>query len=136
MECEKTKITKTIQLEKAIRFNGGGHLNHALFWETLTPVNSGGGKFDKDSTIGKAILKTFGTLEDFQNEFNTKSAGVQGSGWGWLGYCPALKTIQVVTCANQDPLLATTGLIPLLGIDVWVIYMNSYIQYTSSYIEV
>ena len=47
------------------------------------------------------------------------TVGVQGSGWGWLGYDKASKSLKVATCANQDPLLATTGLVPLFGIDVW-----------------
>ena len=44
---------------------------------------------------------------------------VQGSGWGWLGYDKAAGRLAIATCANQDPLEATTGLVPLLGIDVW-----------------
>lgn len=43
----------------------------------------------------------------------------QGSGWGWLGYCKKSKGLKIATCANQDPLEATTGLVPLFGIDVW-----------------
>jgi len=45
--------------------------------------------------------------------------GVQGSGWGWLGYNKQSHRLQLATCANQDPLEATTGLVPLFGIDVW-----------------
>ncbi|CAN0122908.1 unnamed protein product [Hapterophycus canaliculatus] len=47
------------------------------------------------------------------------AVGVQGSGWGWLGYDKVNKRLAITTCANQDPLEATTGLVPLLGIDVW-----------------
>ncbi len=47
------------------------------------------------------------------------SVAVQGSGWGWLGYDKTSKSLKIAACANQDPLEATTGLVPLLGIDVW-----------------
>eukprot|EP00889_Picochlorum_renovo_P001718 jgi/Picre1/28748/NNA_004147.t1 len=53
------------------------------------------------------------------SKFNGKTAAVQGSGWGWLGYNTESDKLVVATTANQDPLQATTGLIPLLGIDVW-----------------
>lgn len=47
------------------------------------------------------------------------TVAIQGSGWGWLGYCSKAKSLRIAACANQDPLQATTGLIPLFGIDVW-----------------
>lgn len=55
------------------------------------------------------------------------TVAVQGSGWGWLGYNAINKRLEIATCANQDPLQATTGLIPLFGIDVWE--HAYYIQY-------
>ena len=59
----------------------------------------------------------FDQLVSFENL--TKASGVKGSGWGWLGYNKVNKKLQIATCANQDPLEATTGLVPLFGIDVW-----------------
>ena len=50
--------------------------------------------------------------------FTFRSA-VQGSGWGWLGYNTGTGRLEVATCANQDPLKATTGLVPIVGVDVW-----------------
>ena len=50
---------------------------------------------------------------------NAAGAGVQGSGWVWLGYNKATRKVELAACANQDPLAATTSLVPLLGIDVW-----------------
>ena len=54
-----------------------------------------------------------------QDKLSSSTVAVQGSGWGWLGYNKANKQLQIATCANQDPLEATTGLVPLFGIDVW-----------------
>ena len=54
-----------------------------------------------------------------QDKLSASTVAVQGSGWGWLGYNKANGKLQIATCPNQDPLEATTGLIPLFGIDVW-----------------
>merc|ERR1739838_892092 len=63
--------------------------------------------------------KNFGSFQAFRDKFSTASAGVKGSGWGWLGYCPKGDKVAVATCQNQDGLQVTHGLVPLLGIDVW-----------------
>ncbi|PAV73340.1 hypothetical protein WR25_18911 [Diploscapter pachys] len=54
-----------------------------------------------------------------QETMSASTVAVQGSGWGWLGYCPKSKSLRIATCPNQDPLEPTTGLVPLFGIDVW-----------------
>lgn len=107
-----------IALEPAIRFNGGGHLNHSMFWENLSPLDQEGGKAPT-GPLSEAIKGQFGSLEDFIAAFNAATVAIQGSGWGWLGYNKATKRLQIVTTSNQDPLLATTGIVPLLGVDVW-----------------
>ena len=56
-----------------------------------------------------AINRDFGSVADMQTKLSTASVGVQGSGWGWLGYSKAANRLQVVACPNQDPLEATTG---------------------------
>ncbi|GBP28412.1 Superoxide dismutase 1, mitochondrial [Eumeta japonica] len=71
----------------------------------------------------------------------TAATCVQGSGWAWLGYNPLTNTLQIATCANQDPLEATTGLIPLFGIDVWehayyLQYKNLRANYVKAIFEV
>ena len=106
-----------IALESAIRFNGGGHINHSIFWTNLAPKKDGGGKAP-EGELASAIEKEFGSLQSLVEQMNAKAVAVQGSGWGWLGYNKAKKKLEVVACANQDP-LSTQGLIPLLGIDVW-----------------
>jgi superoxide dismutase, Fe-Mn family len=114
----KGDVSGVIALQQAIKFNGGGHINHSIFWKNLAPPSSGGG--EPPSGDIKAILDAqFGDYESFKANMSAAAAGVQGSGWGWLGYDSAAKKLTITTTANQDPLQATTGLIPLLGIDVW-----------------
>jgi len=103
-----------IALQPAIKFNGGGHVNHSIFWTNLSP--NGGG--EPSGELAAAINTEFGTFEDFKSEISAKSAAIQGSGWGWLAYNKGASKLQIVTCANQDP-CSSTGLTPLLGIDVW-----------------
>ena len=113
----KNDLGAMIALEKAINFNGGGHINHSIFWTNLAPVGKGGGG-SPEGALSKAIDQQWGSLEQFITKFNTVTGAIQGSGWGWLGYCKDKKRLEIVTCANQDPLVKT-GLVPLLGIDVW-----------------
>jgi Fe-Mn family superoxide dismutase len=72
-----------------------------------------------DGTLSSMIDAQYGSLEAFKSVFSATSAAVQGSGWGWLGYDKTTKALKITTTANQDPLEATTGLVPLLGVDVW-----------------
>ncbi|KAI5119687.1 hypothetical protein M0805_003574 [Coniferiporia weirii] len=112
----KTDNTKAkISLQSALKFNGGGHINHSLFWRNLAPASEDGGKLS-DGPLKEAIEKDFGTVDKFKHEMNTKTAAIQGSGWGWLGYNPSTKKLEVVTTPNQDPLLSH---VPLIGIDIW-----------------
>ena len=66
-----------------------------------------------------AIEGQFGSLESLQTKMTAATVAVQGSGWGWLGYDKVSNKLVISACANQDPLEATTGHVPLLGIDVW-----------------
>jgi Fe-Mn family superoxide dismutase len=110
-------LAAQVALQQAIRFNGGGHINHSIFWTNLAPKSQGGGELPTGD-LASAITAEFGSLQAFIDQFNAKTAAIQGSGWGWLGYNKAKKRLEIVTCANQDP-LSTLGFIPLLGIDVW-----------------
>jgi superoxide dismutase len=83
-----------------------GHINHSLFWKNLAPVGQGGGKL-KDGKLKAALERDFGSFDAFKKQFNATTAGIQGSGWGWLGYNPKTKKLDIVTTANQDPLLST-----------------------------
>ena len=104
-----------IALQPALKFNGGGHVNHSLFWKCLTAP--------KDYALPEGELlamieRDFGSLSAMQDKFTASTVAVQGSGWGWLGYNKATGKLAVTTTANQDPCI-TTGLTPVLGVDVW-----------------
>lgn len=111
-------LNAMVSLQPAIRFNGGGHINHSLFWTNLAPIGQGGGEPVKGD-LAQAIEKKWGSFAQFIEKFNSLAAPVQGSGWCWLSLCKSSKELVIETCANQDPLEGTTGLVPLLGIDVW-----------------
>ncbi|XP_048456967.1 superoxide dismutase [Mn], mitochondrial [Rhincodon typus] len=108
-------VTTQVSLQPALRFNGGGHINHSIFWTNLSP--NGGG--EPAGELMETIKRDFGSFEKFKEKMSVISVGVQGSGWGWLGYSKNSGRLQLATASNQDPLQGTTGLIPLLGIDVW-----------------
>ncbi|KIP01183.1 hypothetical protein PHLGIDRAFT_20698 [Phlebiopsis gigantea 11061_1 CR5-6] len=104
-----------IRLQAALKFNGGGHINHTLFWKNLAPAGAGGGEL-ADGPLKEAIVRDFGSVEELKARVNAATAGVQGSGWGWVGYSAATGKLEVVTTANQDPLLSH---VPIIGIDIW-----------------
>jgi Fe-Mn family superoxide dismutase len=115
---QSENLDAMIQLQPLIKFNGGGHVNHSIFWTNLAPKNKGGGESPKGELLN-LINKQFGSLQAFIDKFNAIAGPVQGSGWCWLGWNKDTKNLNVATTANQDPLEATQGLIPLLGVDVW-----------------
>ncbi|KAK9800255.1 hypothetical protein WJX73_008027 [Symbiochloris irregularis] len=111
----KSDLAALIALESAIKFNGGGHVNHSLFWKNLIPAKD----FKPPSgEIASLIDKDFGSLDGLIGKFTPAAAGIQGSGWAWLGFNKATGKLSIATTANQDP-LSTQGLVPLLGVDMW-----------------
>jgi len=113
----KNDVSAIIGLQGALKFNGGGHINHSIFWKNL--CSKGDAMGAPDGELAKAIDRDFGSFDAMKEKLSASTVAVQGSGWGWLGYNKATGRLQIATCANQDPLEATTGLIPLFGIDVW-----------------
>ncbi|KAF8238970.1 manganese superoxide dismutase [Tricholoma matsutake] len=107
-----------IALQAALKFNGGGHINHSLFWKNLAPnaQRGGNGGVFKDGLLKSELERTFGSVDQFKTQFNTTTAAIQGSGWGWLGYSPTTKRLEIVTTPNQDPLLTH---VPIIGVDIW-----------------
>jgi len=128
---QREELDKLTTLLSAINFNGGGHLNHSIFWTKLAPEGKGGGG-KPNGELAKAIDNKFESFEKFVEYFNAKTAAIQGSGWGWLGYCPESKEVCYSACSNQDS-LKTKGLIPLLGVDVWE--HAYYLQYKNARAE-
>lgn len=113
----KSDVAAMIAHQQAIKFNGGGHVNHSIFWTTLAPVGKGGGEAPQGD-LSSAIKAEFGSFETFVEKLSAAANGVQGSGWGWLGWNKASGKLVIASCANQDP-LSTLGYVPLFGIDVW-----------------
>lgn len=113
----KNDVPSMIALQSTIKFNGGGHINHSIFWTILAPISKGGGEGPKGD-LAKAIERDFHSFDAFKEKLNSASTAIQGSGWGWLGYNKGQKRLEIATCGNQDPLSAQ-GLTPILGIDVW-----------------
>ncbi|XP_015575765.1 superoxide dismutase [Mn], mitochondrial [Ricinus communis] len=111
--------SSVVKLQSSIKFNGGGHINHSIFWKNLAPVSEGGG-IPPHGSLASAIDTEFGSLEKLIQKMNAEGAAVEGSGWVWLGVDKDSKKLVVATTQNQDPLV-TKGptLVPLLGIDVW-----------------
>ena len=98
----------------AINFNGGGYDNHKLFWNSMK--QNGGG--EPTGAIADAINDSFGSFAEFKELFSSKTAPIQGSGWGWLVYNPNSGKVEYKAMPNQTS-PRTEGLVPLLGLDVW-----------------
>ena len=96
----------------AVRNNGGGHYNHSLFWESMSP--DGGGA--PDGALGEAIDAAFGSFDDFKAKVKETGVGQFGSGWAWLVHDGS--GLAIVGTPNQDTPLSD-GQTPLLGVDVW-----------------
>ena len=112
-------------IRQAVINNGGGHHNHTLFWESMKPGGS--------QNVPEAIIKTFGSLNEFKAKMTEAAASRFGSGWAWL--VKQGESLEVYSTANQDsPLME--GKNPILGIDVWE--HSYYIKYKwnrAGYIE-
>lgn len=99
-----------IQVQAAIRNHGGGHYNHSLFWQCMSP--RGGG--EPSGALATALIEHYGSFQDFVDEFSKQSLGVFGSGWCWL-----MPDMSIVTTPNQDSPIMQGSSAPLLGLDVW-----------------
>mmetsp|Transcript_3398 Transcript_3398/g.4911 ORF Transcript_3398/g.4911 Transcript_3398/m.4911 type:complete len:244 (+) Transcript_3398:301-1032(+) len=103
------------KLRGAIQNNGGGYVNHEIYFKGMTPGSAG--KPAPGSDLEKALIKTFGSLEGFQDTFAQTALGVFGSGWAWLCQSKEIGALEIVTTANQD--IPPKGLVPIIGIDLW-----------------
>ncbi|MBF5026918.1 superoxide dismutase [Planobacterium sp. GCR5] len=122
----------------AVRNNGGGHYNHSLFWEILTP----GGSSQPVGNV-KQALENYGGFEKFKQEFSDAAKTRFGSGWAWLCKMPD-GSVEVCSTPNQDnPLMPVSECqgTPVLGIDVWehayyLKYQNKRPDYVASFFDV
>ena len=99
-------------IRTAVRNNGGGHINHSMFWEIMTP--KGGGQ--PVGNVAQAITGAFGGFDQFREKFNNAATTRFGSGWAWL--VKSAGKVDIISTANQDsPLME--GKTPVMGLDVW-----------------
>jgi Fe-Mn family superoxide dismutase len=118
-------------IRTAVRNNGGGHANHSLFWQLLSP--NGGGV--PSGEIADAITNKFGSFENFKEEFNKAATTRFGSGWAWLVVNNG--ELEVTSTPNQDSPLSE-GKTPILALDVWehayyLKYQNRRPEYITSF---
>ncbi|MFN8529855.1 MAG: superoxide dismutase [Anaerolineae bacterium] len=100
-------------VRNAVRNNGGGHWNHSLFWEIMTP----GGSNVPTGELGEALNRAFGSYDAFKDQLKAKAVGQFGSGWAWLVAAPD-GSLSIESTPNQDtPVMQ--GKRPILGVDVW-----------------
>jgi Fe-Mn family superoxide dismutase len=119
-------------IRTAVRNHGGGHYNHSLFWNMLSP--KGGGK--PGGVLLAEMERTFGGFDAFKDQFSAAAANHFGSGWAWLGI-DGEKKLVIMTTPNQDPPIMM-GVTPILGLDVWehayyLKYQNRRTEYISAF---
>lgn len=107
-------------IRTAVRNNGGGHLNHTLFWEEMQSPSDNN---EIPADLAEKLEEAFGSVDTFKEKFESAATGQFGSGWAWL--VDNNGTLEVVGTPNQDNPI-TEGKKPLLGIDVWehAYYLN------------
>ncbi|MDN5749683.1 MAG: superoxide dismutase [Pseudonocardia sp.] len=103
-----------VGLEKTLAFNLGGHINHSLFWQNLSP--DGGGKPTGD--LAAAIDDQFGSFDAFQGQFTAASTTIQGSGWGVLGFDHLGQKLHILQLWDQQANVPV-GITPIVMLDMW-----------------
>ncbi|THW54850.1 hypothetical protein D6D20_09906 [Aureobasidium pullulans] len=119
--------------QQIITFNGGGHINHSLFWENLCAASES--KVTDAKQVVAEIEKQWGGIEEFKTAFGKMCLGIPGSGWGWLVKDEQYGgRLAIVTTKDQDPV--AVGLTPLLGVDMWEhAYYLQYLNGKAAYLE-
>ncbi|KAH7309531.1 manganese superoxide dismutase [Stachybotrys elegans] len=125
-------IPAQIALQAAIKFNGGGHINHSLFWQNLAPADSADANPDGAPTLMAEIAATWGTFDAFKAAMAKTLLGIQGSGWGWL--VKDGRSLRIITTKDQDPVVG--GEVPIFGIDMWEhAYYLQYLNGKAAYVD-
>jgi superoxide dismutase, Fe-Mn family len=124
---------------RELSFHGSGHVNHALFWQTMAPTGNGGGG-EPSGPIARLINRDFGGFDGFKTHFTAASNAVEGSGWGWLVYEPTAARLMIIQGEKQQDMMMT-GVVPLLGIDVWehayyLKYQNNRGDYVKAFFDI
>jgi Fe-Mn family superoxide dismutase len=129
-------VAAQIVLQSAIKFNGGGHINHSLFWQNLSPPSAPEAQATSAPTLSAAIKSTWGSIPEFQKAFNAALLAIQGSGWGWLiKFENEGGRLGIVMTKDQNPIVGK-GQVPILGIDMWEhAYYLQYLNGKTAYVE-
>jgi len=99
-------------IRTAVRNNGGGHINHSMFWQIMAPKAGG----NPSGNVAQAINSTFGSFDQFKEKMNAAGVGRFGSGWAWL--VKSGGKVEIISTANQDsPVME--GKFPVMGVDAW-----------------
>lgn len=126
--------------DAGVRNNGGGHFNHSLFWKVMKP----GGGSEPTGKLADALKSTFGTFEDFKNEFSKAAATRFGSGWAWLSVDDKGKLFVSSTPNQDNPMMKNIveqAGTPILGVDVWehayyLKYQNKRTEYIDNFAKI
>src|SRR6185437_7829353 len=127
----KVKTSAPDSAKQAIINSGGGHANHALFWEIMGPGAGG----EPTGAVASAITSAFGDFAKFKETVKQNGLTQFGSGWSWVVWNPTASKLEAIKRANQDsPLME--GLVPILGVDVWEhAYYLKYQNLRASYLD-
>ena len=128
---ESGNFASVNKLEKDLAFNLGGHLNHSIFWQNLSP-NGGGAP---EGELAAAIDEHFGSFDKFKAHFTATALGVQGSGWAVLAW-DSLGAKPVIFQPFDQQSNAPLGVTPLLQLDVWEhAYYLDYLNVRADYVK-
>lgn len=116
---QANNVPALISLQEKIKFNGGGHINHSLFWKNLTPPGTPGNEASSAApSLRDAIVSRWGSEDAFVKAFSAELLAIQGSGWGWLVSTGGPRgRLGIATTKDQDPV--TGGDVPIFGVDMW-----------------
>lgn len=134
----QNKVALALSYTQAIKFNGGGHVNHELFWESMCP-EADSEMPQPGSPLHDAFVDGWGSMETFFTTFNGRTAAIQGSGWGWLVYNKKKDTLSFRVTTNQDMISdVNADLVPIVNVDVWehayyLDYRNSRPNYLNNF---
>ena len=132
-----SNLLKQLELQSAIRFNAGGHVNHTLFWENLSPKSTGDSNISTSAPqLSQAINQRWKDFENFKSTFEATALAIQGSGWVWLVKDKDSNAIEITTSKDQE-IPPPPGKLVLLGVDMWehayyLQYYNNKKQYLTN----
>jgi len=132
-----SNLLKQLELQSAIRFNAGGHVNHTLFWEGLSPKSTGDSNIANSAPqLAQAIDQRWKSFENFRAAFEAIALAIQGSGWVWLVKDRESNAIEITTSKDQE-IPPPPGKLVLIGVDMWehayyLQYYNNKKQYLTN----